>query len=172
MYEQAKKYGVEGRLKADGAGMYDVLPSSKEVADEKRDHDRDVREDRMAAAQHANLAAQTHRMENEDRRVADMEKRTKIMEERQAKIAAQAEKLPPELQAVMKRLIDEKIKAATTTDWSGVGLAGKKPKADDILQFAEEALNEVRGIRGPTPGSSQAPSGGPKVEDLRKKYNY
>ena len=158
VYEQAKKYGVDGRLKPTGTGTYVVLPSSKEVADEKRDHDRDVRENRMAAAQGANLAAQTHRMENEDRRVADMEKRTKIMEERQAKIAAEAEKLPPELQAVMKRLIDEDIKAATTTDWSGVGLAGKKPGREDILRFAEKALNEVRGISGPTPGSSQTPA--------------
>ena len=169
VYEQAKKYGVEGRLKPDGAGLYDVLPSSKELADEKRDHDRDVRENRMASAQQANLAAQTHRLENEDRRVADMEARTKILQERQDKFAAQAEKLPPELQAVMKRVIDEKIKAATSTDWSGVGLAGKKPKPEDVLRFAEEALHEVRGLAGQTPTQG---AGGPKVEELRKKYNY
>lgn len=157
MFEKAKKYHVEGRFQPTGRGTYIILPTAKEIAEQKRDADRDEREKRLTAAQEANLAAQTHRLNNEDARLKDQQERTKILKEKSDRVLNEMKALPPELRKRFEETVTKRI-AEKQGGIAGIGFTQHELTDEEEAAITEQTLREFRAMAG---GSAPAASHGP-----------
>lgn len=165
---EAEKFGLGEWFEKDPAtGLGKVLESPKDRTERLRNDDRDAREARMARANEANIAAQTRRLQNEDRRLADQETRTGLMKQRADKLMKAGEALSPELRPVFKSMYDAAVKELK--DKSGfMGFGESEPSEEDKLDLAERILNQLKSrsgqpaaimSSGTKPPATPAPSG-------------